>query len=58
MAKKRKAPPPRRGAVFLRLNDAELATFRRAAGREPVAAWARRILMEHAERLAKKGGKA
>jgi len=46
----------RTGAILLRLNAAEVAAIRRAAGREPVAAFVRRVVMERIERSkARKG---
>ena len=46
-------------AVLLRLNAAELARFQKQAAREPLATWARRILLEYCDRREKsqrKGG--
>jgi hypothetical protein len=37
-------------SIFVRVNPAELARFQKQAGREPLATWARRILLEHVER--------
>ncbi len=45
--------------MMLRLNRAELARFQKQAAREPLATWARRILLEHCDRREKskrKGG--
>ena len=36
--------------ILVRVTDSELRRVQRAAGREPLATWARRILLEHVER--------
>ncbi len=58
MARKQE-PPRRERAVFIRLDDRELARFQKQAGREPLATWYRRILLEHVEprERSAKGGK-
>ena len=45
--------------ILVRVTDQELKRFQKQAGREPLATWARRILLEHVERRerAAKGGK-
>ena len=48
-------PQTRNKLVMVRLNDRELARFKKQAGREPLATWARRILLEHCERREKRG---
>ena len=51
--------PRREHRVLLRLDDRELARFQKQAAREPLATWARRILLEHCDRREKsqrKGG--
>ena len=40
----------RTNSIQLRMNDRELARFQKQAAREPLATWARRILLEHCER--------
>ncbi len=40
----------RDNAIMIRVNDAELRRFQRQAGREAMATWCRRILLEHIER--------
>ena len=45
--------------MLMRLDDRELARFQKQAGREPLATWARRILLEYCDRREKsqrKGG--
>ena len=56
MVKKR---GPQRNPILVRVTDQELKRFQKQAGREPLATWARRILLEHCERRerAAKGGK-
>ena len=51
MANKRTA---RAHAILVRLSDTELRRFQRQAQREPLATWARRILLEHVERREKR----
>ena len=49
----------RTNGIMLRVNDAELRQFQKQAGYEPMAAWVRRILLEHCDRREKsqrKGG--
>ena len=41
---------PQRNTVAIRLTDQDLLRFQKQAGREPLATWARRILLEHVER--------
>ena len=45
MAKQRQTNP-----ILVRVTDSELRRIQRVAGREPLATWARRILLEHVER--------
>jgi len=40
----------RKHSMQLRMDDKELARFQKQAGREPLATWARRILLEYCER--------
>ena len=52
---------PRAHAILVRLSDSELRRFQKQAAREPLATWARRILLEHCDRREKsqrKGGKS
>ena len=45
----------------VRMSDTELRRFQKQAAREPLATWARRILLEHCDRREKsqrKGGKS
>ena len=45
--------------MLIRLDDRELARFQKQAAREPLATWARRILLEYCDRREKsqrKGG--
>jgi len=51
---KKKKPTRRQHSVFVRLDDKELARFQKQAGHEPLATWARRILLEHCERKERK----
>ncbi len=49
----------RANAIMIRVNDSELRRFKRQAGREALATWARRILLEYCDRREKsqrKGG--
>ena len=46
-------PERRERLVMVRLSDRELARFQKQAAREPLATWARRILLEHVERREK-----
>ena len=43
--------------ILVRVTDSELRRIQRVAGREPLATWARRILLEHVERRERKEGK-
>ena len=43
----------RTNSIMVRLNDAELRQFQKQAAREPLATWARRILLEHCDRREK-----
>jgi len=45
---------PRPHATLIRLSDSELRRFQKQAGREPLATWARRILLEYCERREKR----
>ena len=47
----------RSNSIQLRMNHRELAQFRKQAGREPLATWARRILVEYCDRREKKEAK-
>ena len=40
----------RTNGIMVRVNDAELRRFQKQAGYEPMAAWARRILLEYCDR--------
>ena len=40
--------------LLVRVTDRELVRIRKQAGREPLATWARRILLEHVERKEKR----
>ncbi len=54
MAKQRQTNP-----ILVRVTDSELRRIQRAAAREPLATWARRILLEYCDRREKskrKGG--
>ena len=59
MAPSSKQAERREHRVLLRLDERELARFQKQAAREPLATWARRILLEHVERRERsaKGGK-
>ncbi len=50
---------PRERLLMVRLSDRELTRFQKQAAREPLATWARRILLEYCDRREKsqrKGG--
>ena len=49
MEKQRQTNP-----VLVRVTDSELRRIKRVAGREPLATWARRVLLEHCERREKR----
>jgi len=42
-------------AMQVRMTDRELERFQKQAGFEPLAGWARRILLEHCERRERRG---
>ena len=50
MAMGRPKGKPRETSTLLRLSLAEREAMEREAGREPLATWARRVLLEHVER--------
>ena len=59
MTPKAAKPERRERLVMVRLSDRELARFQKQAAREPLATWARRILLEYCDRREKsqrKGG--
>ena len=43
----------RTNGIMVRVNDTELRRFQKQAGYEPMAAWARRILLEYCDRREK-----
>ena len=57
MKRRQGIPQRRERLVMVRLSDAELQRFQRQAGREPLATWARRILLDYCERREKREGK-
>ena len=42
--------------IMVRVTDSELKRIEKQAAREPLATWARRILLEHCDRREKRGG--
>ena len=52
MAEQRQTNP-----IRLRVTDSELRRIKKVAGHEPLATWARRILVEHCERAERRGAR-